>query len=430
MDVSFRNPDASRRRSADALRLASMACLGLIPLAMVAADRSSPLILALAASLALAATGFEGRTDALLRKASRLFRTPLGAAASCFLLWSGLSVAWSPAKATSLRMLGELLLPVAAASILALTLPFRAPLRRAGWLFGAAAALACILIAVELRAGVGVRSGLGLRAYPFLFNRPTLTLLVLLPPLVDLALRLRPKGVGVTVGSAGFVLVAATVLVSYSGAAKLGLMAGAAAFVAAFLAHRMALAGVAVGLAGALALAPVWGDIADRLMPAALHERLAAAHARDRVDIWQSFGAAIREQPLVGAGFGVSGRFGETAAAARVAPEYRPFLDIGHPHNIAIQIWAELGVVGAMLALLVALLTLRALARLRPERLAPRLALFAAVFAVSLVGHGAWQGWWAAGIGAAVAWFRIIDQYFDERSGGDAGPRRCKERSA
>ena len=27
--------------------------------------------------------------------------------------------------------------------------------------------------------------------------------------------------------------------------------------------------------------------------------------------------------------------------------------------------------------------------------------------AVSLVGHGAWQGWWAASLGTAVVWFRV-----------------------
>jgi exopolysaccharide production protein ExoQ len=26
---------------------------------------------------------------------------------------------------------------------------------------------------------------------------------------------------------------------------------------------------------------------------------------------------------------------------------------------------------------------------------------------VSLVGHGAWQGWWAASLGTAVVWFRV-----------------------
>jgi len=191
------------------------------------------------------------------------------------------------------------------------------------------------------------------------------------------------------------------------------LLTGVAAYAAAFLSRRLALASVALGLAAVFALAPVWGDIADRVLPAGLHARLEAAHSRDRVDIWQSFGAAIREQPIIGAGFGSSARFAQAPVAARVAPEYQPFLDIGHPHNAAIQVWAELGVVGAVLGLLVLLLGLRSLAIVGPDRLAPRLALFAAVAGVSLIGHGAWQGWWTAAIGAAVVWFR-----FGERGPG------------
>lgn len=421
MDARTTSLSADRHRLANTCWRAALICLGLIPLAMAVADRSSPLLITLAALAALAAAAAEGRLGTLLDDVAQHLRTPLGAAALGFLAWAALSVIWSSARATSLHALGELLLPVAAAFILVLTLPPRMPPRQAQWIFGAAAALACVLIGLELRTGIGARSALGLRAHAFLFNRPTLTLLVLLAPLVVLALRLRPKSVALGGALAATALLTGTVLLSYSGAAKLGLLAGAATYAAARLSRRLALAVMALGPVAVFALAPVWGDIADRLLPAGLHVRLEATHSRDRVDIWQSFGAAIREQPVVGAGFGTSARFADTPAAARVAPEYQPFLDIGHPHNAAIQVWAELGAVGAMLALLTLLLTLRSLAQLAPERLAPRLALFAAVFAVSLVGHGAWQGWWPAAIGAAIVWFRFDGQGLETRRRGNAG---------
>jgi O-antigen ligase len=120
-----------------------------------------------------------------------------------------------------------------------------------------------------------------------------------------------------------------------------------------------------------------------------------------------SFGAAIRERPWIGSGFGVSPRLGDSAVAAQVAPERRMLLAVGHPHNAAVQIWTELGAVGAVLAVVVLLLTLRALGRFGPPNFAPMLALAAAIAAVSLVGHGAWQGWWPAAIGTAVVWFRF-----------------------
>jgi hypothetical protein len=420
MDAPPEILSADRCRLASRFWSAATICLGLLPLAMVVADRSSPLIVTLAAAAALAAVAVEGRTQSFLNDAAQHLRTPLGLAVLGFLAWAALSVTWSPVRATSLHALGELLLPVAAAFILVLTLPPRMPPWQAGWIFGAAAALACVLIGLELRTGIGVRGALGLRAHAFLFNRPTLTLLVLLAPTVSMAQRLHPAKVALGGALAATALVTGTILLSYSGAAKLGLIIGSATYMTARLSRRLALAVMALGPVVVFALAPVWGDIADRLLPAGLHTHLAATHSRDRVDIWQSFGAAIRERPVFGAGFGTGARFAETSAAARVAPEYRPFLDIGHPHNAAIQVWAELGAVGAALVVLILLLILRSLAHLSPERLAPRLALFAAVFAVSFVGHGAWQGWWVAVIGAAVVWFLFADEWFRVRC-SDAG---------
>jgi exopolysaccharide production protein ExoQ len=403
---------APRHRLTDWLRRVAALCLALMPLIVVVADRVGPLLVTLAAAAALAATAIEGRARGLMAEAVRRLGTPLGVASLGFLAWAALSIAWSPAKATAFHAFGELLLPIAAAYILVLAIP-PCLSAQAGWLLGVSAGLAAVLIGLELRTGVGARGALGLRTYPFLFNRPTLTLLVLLAPILALALRLRPKGVAVAGACAAAAFVAGAVFCSYSGAAKLGLLTGVAVYAAARLSARLALASVALGLAAVFALAHVWGDIADRVLPASLHARLEAAHSRDRVDIWQSFGAAIREQPVVGAGFGSSARFTQAPVAARVASEYRPFLDIGHPHNAAIQVWAELGVVGAVLGLLVLLLGLRSLASSDPDRLAPRLGLFAAVVGISLIGHGAWQGWWAAAIGAAVVWFR-----FGERGPG------------
>ena len=68
-------------------------------------------------------------------------------------------------------------------------------------------------------------------------------------------------------------------------------------------------------------------------------------------------------------------------------------LGVGHPHNAALQIWVELGAVGAALAFLIFAFLLRSIARLYADAAAPRLALVAGAGMVALVGHGAWQGW-------------------------------------
>jgi O-antigen ligase len=97
---------------------------------------------------------------------------------------------------------------------------------------------------------------------------------------------------------------------------------------------------------------------------------------------------------------------GEAPVAEQVAPDFATLLAVGHPHNAALQIWVELGVIGAFLGALVAALLLRGMAGLGRAELAAATALLAAGLADSLVGQGAWQGWWPAAIGAALVWFR------------------------
>jgi O-antigen ligase len=210
------------------------------------------------------------------------------------------------------------------------------------------------------------------------------------------------------------VLVAAAVTLSDSGAAKLGLMVAALVFWIARRLPRPTLKLAAVAAVATVGLAPVLGGIADRLIPTSAHARLADNHSRDRVDNWLSFGAAVREQPLLGAGFGASPRMGEMTVATQVPAERRTLLAVGHPHNAALQVWTELGSVGAVLGLAVLLLVLRSQRDTPAKKLAQRLALFAAVAAVGLVGHGAWQGWWSAAIGAAIVWFRSTDRLSEE----------------
>jgi O-antigen ligase len=196
------------------------------------------------------------------------------------------------------------------------------------------------------------------------------------------------------------------ILQSDSGAAALGLMAGGLAYLCARLSRRLALALLALSVVGTIGLAPITGEVLDRIVPASIHEKLASTSSKIRIEIWKVFGAAARQEPVLGSGFGVSPRFPETRVAQQIPPEQRHMLAIWHPHSAALQIWVELGAIGAALALTTGLLVLRSLVGLPPDLLALGLALFAAVEAVSLVGHGAWQGWWPAAIGAAVVWFR------------------------
>lgn len=263
--------------------------------------------------------------------------------------------------------------------------------------------MACLFMAASLALGLAPQLWLGQRAALFMFNRPLLTVLLLAGPLAAL-LALR----GHRLAALALLAVAAfAILRSISGAAALGLLAGLAAFGAARLLPRRAAVGLmALVLGLAFALAPVEGDVLDRFMPEAAHARLTQSSSRARVAIAQSFGAAVAQAPWIGSGYGVSARFAEVPAARVLEPEMRAMLAVGHPHNSFLQIWVELGLVGAVLAALVAFLALRAAAGLPRLLFAASLGLGGAAVAVMFVEHGAWQGWWTAGCGAAITWLR------------------------
>ncbi|MFJ7436829.1 O-antigen ligase family protein [Methylorubrum thiocyanatum] len=380
---------------------AGAVALALVAPAMALANRSSPLVIGIAALLFLAGAIAEqgGRAASLLIGP---LRSPLGLAALAFLGWCLVSLAWSPFPALWGRVLSEFLPTLVAAAILARLAPGRLP----SWappLGAGLLAAACLYMAGSLALGLAPQAWLGQRVALFMFNRPLLTVLLLAGPLAA-CLALRGRRLAALLLLA---LAALAILRSISGAATLGLLAGAVMFgIGRFAPRAAALALAALILGLAFALAPVEGDLLHRLMPEAAHERLTQSSSRARGAIAQSFGAAVAQAPWIGSGYGMGLRFAEVPAAQALEPEMRAMLAVGHPHNTFLQIWSELGVVGAGLAALVAFLALRAAAALPRLLFATALGLTGAAVAVMFVEHGAWQGWWTAGCGAAITWLR------------------------
>lgn len=376
-------------------------CLAVMPLAMVLANRSSPLVIGLAALAFLAGRTVEDRAGTVRSLLAPLTR-PLAWAALAFLAWSLLSLAWSPFPAASLRVGGEFLPTLVAAYMLACLAPGRIP-AFAPRLGAVAIAVAGLLIAVDLALDLVLERALGHRAAAFVHNRPVLTLDLVAGPVALVIWRQRDRGLAAGV----LVFAALGVLRSISGAAQLGLFAGAAMFAAGRLLPRRAGIGLAgLGLGLAVALAPVEGDLLARTMPEAAHERLVQSSSRARVAIARSFGAAVAADPWRGAGFGTSARFGETPVAQALPDEMRVLLGVGHPHNSFLQVWAELGLPGAVLAALTLMLMLARIPRLdQPDR-ATALGLVACATAIAFVEHNGWAAWWTAGLGAAISWLR------------------------
>jgi hypothetical protein len=110
-----------------------------------------------------------------------------------------------------------------------------------------------------------------------------------------------------------------------------------------------------------------------------------------RLEIWSFVGSRIAEKPLLGWGLDSSRAI---PGGNEQTPELRPWLPL-HPHNAALQMWLELGIVGAaLLAIFLARVWL-ALGSVRWPRLYNSAAAgaTAATLMVALGSYGIWQEW-------------------------------------
>jgi len=388
-------------------RLAALgsALLVAMPLVMWIANRSAPLVLALA-TVAFVAAGLtaEGWRPAWRRLAA-ILRSPIGLALGGFALLALVSLAWSHRPAQGLAAWGEFVLPMACGAAIMASGRFR-PGRRFARALAGAIIVAIVFMMAELATGLSLRATLEIgRHQSFIFNRPVLTCLMLSAAAFAL---LRGGAVATRWDAAWLGLLVLAVawacFGSESGAAGLGFLVMVGVGLTARFAPQFALVAVAAGFAATMALAPVAGRLGDAVLPASLHERLANSHSRDRVDIWLTFGEAALARPLLGTGFGTSPTLDRHPVAAEVSPPRRTLLAVGHPHNAPLQAWVETGALGAGLLTFAGLACLARLRRLAAADLAPRLALFAGAFAIASVAHGAWQGWWIAALAAAALW--------------------------
>ena len=404
-------PEGSR--SADWLWIAAHSILASMPVVMAVASRASTLVLAVVAAVTLTALLAEGRLRGWLAEAVTALTSPLGLAVLAFLGFAALSTAWSAAPALSLTTLIEFGAALAGAFIVCLVLPRRMPQRRP-LMLAVSLGLACAVILLQLWTDSAIRRAVALRADDFIYNRPTLTVLLLTIPLAWMLLGGGHRRAGWAVLAAA----GATILISSSGAAVLGALVALAAYGLARWFGRGAAIAVGAGLVLAVALAPATGSIAERVLPSPVHDGLAHANTRARVEIWTTFGEAVWQAPVLGGGFAFSPTLARNRPVPAVPGSDPATVVLWHPHNAALQVWVELGAIGAALAITVVVLLLWRIARLPGEMLAVSLALLAAVAAVSLVGHGAWQAWWPAAIGAAVVWLRAARELL---RGSDAG---------
>lgn len=188
------------------------------------------------------------------------------------------------------------------------------------------------------------------------------------------------------------ILIASLALLTFSfgpDAPFLAAVAGLAAGVAVIRWPKGAARALGIA-AGVLVLAAPWLVLAAR--NAGLLAKLQAAAPQswaDRVGYWGRAADLTASEPILGWGLDASRMF---------SPGIRL-----HPHDAALQVWLELGLVGAFAAAIVWGMTFARIARPRPGLVAGAQAAAAtAYFVIGAVSFGVWQEWWLA-LGALAA---------------------------
>jgi O-antigen ligase len=278
-----------------------------------------------------------------------------------------------------------------------------APDAQARVLRWAAAGLVVGLVAAAFDAATGnaLRAAVrGLREVPptLAFGlKPAASAMALWLPLVAAAPLPRSARAAILLGGAG-------VLLALPGESpKLAVIAAGLAGAVAWALPRTAPRLLGAVLAGAIVLMPaLLGPVLARGVPVG-NWPPSAAH---RLLIWDFTIGRIAERPLAGWGMeasrSVPGHRDPPSAAllerfdladpARAAwIPHSQMLPL-HPHNGPLQLWLELGVVGAGLAaLLVLLLAFRARAGTHP---AIATAMLASAAVTAMLSFGLWQEWW------------------------------------
>ncbi|WP_439550956.1 O-antigen ligase family protein [Falsiroseomonas sp.] len=329
---------------------------------------------------------------------------PVLGAALAIGAWTMVSAAWAPdplrALGTGLRFGGFVLLAAAAARAMGGEPPRHLAL--AGRVLAAGLAIGIALAAADHLSGNAIRAAVrGLREVPvwlfFGLKSAVAVIAVLLPVAAAWpGLRWWARVALVVAGLAASVMLPAE-------SAKIAAFAGILALGAAWLLGPWA--GRLLGLAAAVVV------LVAPLLTAAILPRLpgleaiqpSAAH---RILIWDFANQRIAERPLLGWG-GESARaipggsavfdratldrFGLTSEASRTwfarPPAQRLPL---HTHNAALQVWLELGAVGAVLAAAMLAALGFAAARLGPGAVGA----YGAALVVGMLSYGIWQEWW------------------------------------
>lgn len=330
------------------------------------------------------------------------------AALAAFLALAGLSALWAPDPAFVLERVVKATYLAGAGLVLhavARELDERVRDRLAGILL-AAFALGTAGVFAEVVAGFPLHRAMhGMGDQPWFWtpvlNRAAVILALLAWPALLAARRLGWPRAGLALPPAAL----AAVAVTDSQSALVGAAVGIAVYPLARLAptatRRTLAAAVAVGFLTAPALALALYHLTPAV-PVGSQAGWEATSVIPRLEIWEAVARRILDKPVLG--WGVEAiRHLPDLLDPRTAPHMLGQTRALHPHNAALQVWAELGGAGAAALTALMLLVFRRIGRLAGPAHAAALAAYTAILTIAVISHGLWQSWWFGLVGTTAA---------------------------
>ncbi len=326
----------------------------------------------------------------------------VGLAVLPLLGYSAVTIAWTPVPADALQRIGELCGFFLVLAILANLLPQLdgRTLRWLGTAMTIAVALGLATLAVEVFLDQPLRRlthGLSRQdtIADAVLNRPSVLYAAFVWPAALYHWRYGRRWMAVALLGATAIILSG----SSSQSAMMGFAVGLAGFGVAWMlprsARRLAMAAVLIAVLGIL-------PIARTLYSAGGTEWEAlGVTARHRVEIWYFTTEFVAERPIFGHGMAASRAIENRGIQSQFQEPGQSIIPL-HPHNVFLQVWLELGIVGAAAALAFGLAVVRVMVRLPAPAQIFAIGQFMTTIAMLSVAYGAWQSWWVAGLLSAA----------------------------
>lgn len=199
------------------------------------------------------------------------------------------------------------------------------------------------------------------------------------------------------------------VLLTYADAVVLSFAVGAVVFAATLARPRWAPWALGVVVAVGVLAAPLVPGLMPNPLVSGPNLSWLTPSSAHRIVIWKNTVDHIEQKPILGGGFDtarglystkdrVQYAFPKEISGQAYTVRYEPIPL--HPHNAPLQVWLELGAVGALIALGLLLSIIRAINRRIENRTcrAAAYSLFTTALSLSSISFGIWQGWWLSAI--------------------------------